>query len=63
MAKRQSFADKASKKKHEKVCPVCNQPVTYTKVVKPEPSGDGQSFRMRSRNIGICKCNEKSVLA
>ena len=63
MAKRQSFADKASKKKHEKLCPVCNQPVVYTKVVKSEPTADGQSFRMRTRNIGICKCNEKAVLA
>jgi hypothetical protein len=63
MAKRQSFADKASKKKHEVICPVCNQAVQYTLVVAPEPVSGGKSFKMRSRNVGICKCNEKSVLA
>ncbi len=63
MAKRQSFADKASKKIHEKICPVCGQPLKFTLVVKPEPTIDGQSFRMRSKHVGICKCNEKSVLA
>jgi len=63
MAKRQSFADKASKKKDERLCPVCNQPIKYTLVVSPEPTADGQSYKMRSKNVGICKCNEKSVLA
>jgi hypothetical protein len=63
MAKRQSFADKASKKKDVRVCPNCNQPLTSTLVVSPEPTADGKSYKMRSRNIAICKCNEKSVLA
>ncbi len=63
MAKRQSFADKASKKKHEKVCPECNQTVQFSVVVSPEPTKDGKSYRMRSKTVGICKCNEKAILA
>jgi len=63
MAKRQTFADKVSKKKEVSVCPNCNQPITHTLVVSPEPTADGKSYKMRSRSVGICKCNEKSVLA
>ena len=63
MAKKQSFADKASKKKTVNYCPVCKEAISYTLVVSPEPTADGKSYKMRSRNIGICKCNEKSVLA
>lgn len=63
MAKRQSFADKAAKKKDTVICPTCNQPVVYTVVVSPEPTADGKSYKMRARNIGICKCNEQSILA
>lgn len=62
MAKRQSFADKASKKKDLNYCPTCKEVISYTLVVSPEPTADGKSYKMRSRNIGICKCNEKSVL-
>ncbi|MBU1318006.1 MAG: hypothetical protein KKG33_01910 [candidate division Zixibacteria bacterium] len=63
MAKRQSFADKASKKKDITMCPTCNQPVAHTLVVSPEPTANGKSFRMRSRLVGICKCNEKILSA
>ena len=63
MAKRQSFADKVSKKKDVNLCPKCNQPVIPTLVVSPEPTADGKSYKMRSRHIAICKCNENSVLA
>ncbi len=63
MAKRQSFADKASKKKDIAICATCNQPITHTVIVSPEPTADGKSYKMRSRNVGICKCNEKTVLA
>jgi hypothetical protein len=63
MAKRQSFADKATKKKDVSICQTCNQPLTPTLVVSPEPTADGKSYKMRSRSIAICKCNEKSVLA
>lgn len=63
MAKRQSFADKASKKKDVVLCPICNQQITATLVVRPEPTADGKSFKMRSRQVGICKCNEKLLSA
>jgi len=63
MAKRQSFADKASKKKDVKTCPVCNQPISPTLLVSPEPTADGKSFKMRSRQVGICKCNENLLSA
>jgi hypothetical protein len=63
MAKRQTFADKVKKKQNVNVCPNCNQPVAHTLVVYPEPTVDGKSYKMRSRNVAVCKCNENSVLA
>jgi len=60
MAKRQSFADKANKKSHQKVCPVCENPVQYVKHVKAEKNG-GNGWRFRAVNVGVCKCNENEV--
>lgn len=60
MAKRQSFADKASKKVHTKTCPVCESPVQFIKHVKAVKNG-GDGWKFRAVNVGVCKCNEKEV--
>ncbi len=59
MAKKQSFADKASKKKHVTLCPVCEQPMNFVKYVKAERSENG--WRFKTTNIGVCKCNHSEV--
>ncbi len=61
MAKRQSFSDKANKKSHQSICPVCEQPRQFVKHVKAVKSGNGWKFR--AQNVGVCKCNEKEVYA
>jgi hypothetical protein len=58
MAKRQSFADKASKKKHVIECPVCNSPVTSTMFIIPTPTESG-SIKYKKSMIHVCKCNHK----
>lgn len=55
MAKKQSFADKASKKAYVKVCPVCENPVQYIKIVKPVESSNG-AYKMKEQNVGVCNC-------
>jgi len=59
MAKKQSFADKASKKKHSMTCPVCEQPISFVKYAKAEKSERG--WRFRTVNVGVCKCNHSEV--
>jgi formate dehydrogenase maturation protein FdhE len=59
MAKKQSFADKASKKKHLTICPVCEQPMSFVKYVKAERSENG--WRFKTTNVGVCKCNHSEV--
>ena len=59
MAKKQSFADKASKKKHLQFCPVCAQPKNFVKYVKAERTDGGWKFR--TTNVGVCKCNHSEV--
>jgi hypothetical protein len=61
MAKRQSFADKASKVKTVKVCPICNGVVTPTLLVKAQKNGGG-SLNYKQSRVGICKCNQKELL-
>ncbi len=58
MAKRQSFADKASKKKHVMECPVCKSPITHTMFVLPTETGTG-SIKFKNTMIDVCKCNHK----
>jgi hypothetical protein len=55
MAKRQSFADKVSKKKHVTACPACGNAVTYTKIVKAV-KGDKGGYKMKATTVGIVKC-------
>jgi len=59
MAKKQSFADKASKKKHSVICPVCSQAINYIKYAKAERSGS--SWKFRTVNVGVCKCNHSEI--
>jgi hypothetical protein len=59
MAKKQSFADKASKKKHAINCPVCESEISYVKYAKAEKSAKG--WRFRTVNVGVCKCNHTEV--
>ncbi len=59
MAKRQSFADKAAKKKHSDHCPVCGGEITHIKLMKAV-NRDG-SWRFVNRPVGVCKCNEAEV--
>jgi hypothetical protein len=59
MAKRQSFADKVSKKKHVTVCPACGNAVTYTKVVRAV-KGDKGGYKMKSATVGIVKCSDRN---
>ncbi len=60
MAKRQSFADKASKKKHVLNCEVCNSPITATLVVLPQTTGSG-NIKYKKRMVSVCKCNHKEI--
>ena len=62
MAKRQSFADKASKKAHVSVCPVCNSNIEFARVVAPTYSTDKNSWKVKDKMVGICKCNQKDIL-
>jgi len=59
MAKKQSFSDKASKKKHVEVCPVCESSMTRVKWIKGEK--DGVSVRYRTMVVAVCKCNQAEI--
>jgi hypothetical protein len=63
MAKRQSFADKANKKSHAKVCPVCNATIEAIRIVDPTYRSDKKSWKFGDRMVEVCKCNEKEVFA
>ena len=60
MAKRQSFADKASKKKHVLICGVCDTPKVATKVVFPSKSENG-GVKYKTSVINVCKCNHQEI--
>lgn len=59
MAKKQSFADKASKKKHEDICPVCETVLARVKFKKAVQTENG--WRFRTINVGVCKCNHSEI--
>jgi hypothetical protein len=63
MAKRQSFADKASKKVSVAVCPVCSSQIEYLRVVDPTYVESKKAWKLKDKLVGICKCNEKEILA
>ena len=60
MAKKQSFADKTSKKSHTMTCPVCQESVQNVKQVKAV-KGDKGAWKFRAVNTGVCKCNHAEV--
>ncbi len=59
MAKKQSFADKASKKKQVNLCPVCNSEITHIKLMKAIKSNG--NWRFTNKPVGVCKCNEAEI--
>ena len=58
MAKRQSFADKASKKSYVENCEVCGSSMTPTLFVLPQEARNG-SIKMKKAVVKVCKCNHK----
>lgn len=60
MAKKQSFADKASKKAFTMTCPVCKETIHYIRHVKAVKTEDG-AWKFNARNTGVCKCNQQEV--
>jgi hypothetical protein len=60
MAKRQSFADKALKKKQVVNCRVCKSPMVATKVIFPQKSANG-SVKYKTDIVNVCKCNHKEI--
>jgi hypothetical protein len=62
MAKKQTFADKMTKKSDEVICPVCNGPKQFVKHVKAVKTESG-AWKFRSATTGVCKCNEKEIYA
>jgi hypothetical protein len=59
MAKRQSFADKASKVSHAVNCKVCKSPVTPTLFLIANKTDNG-NYKYKKNMIDICKCNHKN---
>lgn len=58
MAKKQSFADKASKKKNVTLCPVCGNAINFTRIVRPVTNNKG-GYKMKSFTVGVVKCSQK----
>jgi len=60
VAKKQTFADKASKQKTVLSCPVCNDPLVPTLVLQPVTASSG-AVKMKEVRVSVCKCNRKEV--
>lgn len=60
MAKKQSFADKSSKKAHSMTCPICSEAIQHIKHVKAV-KGDNGAWKFRALDVGVCKCNNAEV--
>ena len=60
MAKKQSFADKSSKKSHAMTCPACLEALQYIKHVKAIKT-DAGAWKFRAVNVGVCKCNNAEI--
>lgn len=60
MAKKQSFADKSSKKAHAMTCPVCQEQISFIKMTKATKGSKG-AWKFKDQNIGVCKCNNAEV--
>lgn len=62
MAKKQTFTDKLSKKTDHSHCPVCDAERKFVKHVRAVKSDQG-NWKYLSRNVSVCKCNEKEIYA
>ncbi|NOY88639.1 MAG: hypothetical protein GXO93_04505 [FCB group bacterium] len=60
MAKKQSFADKSSKRAHTMTCPVCNESKQFIKYIKAV-KGEKGAWKFRAVNVGVCKCNSAEI--
>ncbi|MDF1544662.1 MAG: hypothetical protein P1R58_06120 [bacterium] len=60
MAKKQSFADKSSKRAHSMTCPVCQETFQFVKFTKSIKT-DAGAWKFRTQNVGVCKCNHGEV--
>ena len=60
MAKKQSFADKASKVKHSVTCPVCGGAVQSVLYVRSDKSAAG-AWKFRQKVVQVCKCNQAEI--
>ncbi len=60
MAKKMTFADKAAKRAFTMTCPVCSEAIQYIKYVRAV-KGDNGAWKMRSQNVGVCKCNRSEI--
>ena len=60
MAKKQTFADKMTKKSDEVICPVCGDAKHFVKHVKAVKMDTG-AWKFKSAIAGVCKCNEKEI--
>lgn len=60
MAKKQSFADKSSKKAHSMTCPVCNETIQFIKYVGAKKGNKG-AWKFKDENVGVCKCNNAEI--
>ena len=63
MAKTKSFADKVIKRGaiFGKVCPECNEEISYIKGVEPVKKNSG-GFGFSERMVPYCKCNVKEAM-
>jgi hypothetical protein len=59
MAKKQSFAEKASKRRHVDICPVCKGEITHIKLMKAVNRNG--NWRFTDKAVGVCKCNEAEI--
>ncbi len=60
MAKKMDFAQKSRKKADIHTCPICAGPIQYVKHIKAVKTEDG-SWKFRTQNTGVCKCNEAEI--
>lgn len=59
MAKKQSFADKANKKKQSDICPICQGEISHIKLVHAQKKNG--NWRFSNKPVGVCKCNEAEI--
>ncbi len=62
MAKKQDFQSKVQKQsKLGNVCPTCEATYSYIKMVDAMQSEKSGHWKFGSRNVKVCKCNEKEI--